>query len=66
MNDLVSQHREEYGREPEIVAVAPGTVNILGEHTDLKAGMPVDVPVQVVLEIEDPGEDAVSFQFEFL
>jgi predicted Zn finger-like uncharacterized protein len=38
----------------------------LGDHTDLKAGMPVDVPLQVVLEIEDPGEDAVSFQFEFL
>lgn len=38
----------------------------LGEHTDLKAGMPVDVPLQVVLEIKDPGEDAVSFQFEFL
>jgi predicted Zn finger-like uncharacterized protein len=38
----------------------------LGDRTDLKAGMPVDVPLQVVLEIEDPGEDAVSFQFEFL
>jgi predicted Zn finger-like uncharacterized protein len=38
----------------------------LGDHPDLKAGMPVDVPLQVVLEIEDPGEDAVSFQFECL
>ena len=38
----------------------------LGKHVDRKAGMPVDVPLQVVLEIEDPGEDAVSFQFEFL
>jgi predicted Zn finger-like uncharacterized protein len=38
----------------------------LGDRTDLKPGMPVDVPLQVVLEIEDPGEDAVSFQFEFL
>jgi len=38
----------------------------LGDHADLKAGMPAGVPMQVVLEIEDPGEDAVSFQFEFL
>jgi predicted Zn finger-like uncharacterized protein len=38
----------------------------LGGHVDLKAGMPVDVPLQVVLEIKDPGDDAVSFQFEFL
>lgn len=38
----------------------------LGEQTDIKAGMPRDTPLQVVLEIEDPGEDAVSFQFEFL
>jgi predicted Zn finger-like uncharacterized protein len=38
----------------------------LGDHADIKAGMPPDTPVQVVLEIEDPGEDAVSFQFDFL
>lgn len=38
----------------------------LGEQADIEAGMPTDTPLQVVLEIEDPGEDAVSFQFEFL
>ncbi len=38
----------------------------LGEQVDITAGMPKDAPLQVVLEIEDPGEDAVSFQFEFL
>jgi predicted Zn finger-like uncharacterized protein len=38
----------------------------LGGKTDIKAGMPENMPFQVVLEIEDPGEDAVSFQFEFL
>jgi hypothetical protein len=41
-------------------------VEYLGEQADIEAGMPGDIPVQVVLEIEDPGEDAVSFQFEFL
>jgi predicted Zn finger-like uncharacterized protein len=38
----------------------------LGDKVDIGAGMPPDAPLQVVLEIEDPGEEAVSFQFEFL
>jgi predicted Zn finger-like uncharacterized protein len=38
----------------------------LGKQVDVEAGMPPDTPVQVVLEIEDPGEEAVSFQFDFL
>jgi predicted Zn finger-like uncharacterized protein len=41
-------------------------VEYLGEQLDIKSGMPSNVAMQVVLEIEDPGEDAVSFQFEFL
>jgi predicted Zn finger-like uncharacterized protein len=38
----------------------------LGNQADIKAGMPVNTSLQVMLEIEDPGEDAVSFQFDFL
>jgi predicted Zn finger-like uncharacterized protein len=38
----------------------------LGNQADIKAGMPVDTQLHVMLEIEDPGEDAVSFEFEFL
>jgi hypothetical protein len=38
----------------------------LGKQADTEAGMPTDTPLRVVLEIADPGEDAVSFQFEFL
>jgi len=38
----------------------------LGDQADIKAGMPVNTSLQVMLEIEDPGEDAVSFQFDFL
>jgi predicted Zn finger-like uncharacterized protein len=38
----------------------------LGDETDIKAGMPVSTSLQMMLEIEDPGEDAVSFQFDFL
>ncbi|UCC56503.1 MAG: zinc-ribbon and DUF3426 domain-containing protein [Gammaproteobacteria bacterium] len=38
----------------------------LGETTDIKAGMTPESRVQAVLEIEDPGEDAISFQIDFL
>ena len=38
----------------------------LDPEVDSAAGMAPAVPVYVVLAIQDPGEDAVSFQFEFL
>jgi hypothetical protein len=38
----------------------------LGKQVDVEAGMPPDKPVPIMLEIEDPGEEAVSFQFDFL
>jgi hypothetical protein len=33
---------------------------------DYNAGLPAHTPVQVVLEVQDPGDKAVSFQFGFL
>lgn len=38
MDDIVSLHREEYGVKPEVIAEAPGIVNIMGEHTDYNEG----------------------------
>ena len=38
----------------------------LGEDIDLASGMPPQTPAQVVLEVLDPGTEAVSFQFGFL
>jgi predicted Zn finger-like uncharacterized protein len=38
----------------------------LGESTDRVAGMAAGSPVEVVLEIVDPGDKVVSFQFAFL
>lgn len=38
----------------------------LDPEVDPAAGMAPAVPVYVVLAIQDPGEEAVSFQFEFL
>jgi len=38
----------------------------LAEGTDLAAGMAVNEPLQVMLEVRDPGESATSYQFGFL
>ena len=38
----------------------------LDPGSDTAAGMTPDLPVQIVLEIQDPGDEAVSFQFGFL
>jgi hypothetical protein len=38
----------------------------LDEAVDITQGMAAQAPVQVVLEVMDPGEAAVSFQFDFL
>ncbi|MEN8133353.1 MAG: zinc-ribbon and DUF3426 domain-containing protein [Pseudomonadota bacterium] len=38
----------------------------LGNDVDTEPGMPPQSPVQVVLEVIDPGAEAVSFQFGFL
>lgn len=38
----------------------------LGEGMDVKQGIPPQAPVHVVLEVLDPGRNAVGFQFDFL
>lgn len=38
----------------------------LGDGIDLESGMSPQFPIQVVLEVLDPGSEAVSFQFGFL
>ncbi len=38
----------------------------LATDRDFNAGLPSHTPVQVVLEVQDPGDKAVSFQFGFL
>lgn len=38
----------------------------LGEGVDVKQGIPPQAPVHVVLEVLDPGRNAVGFQFDFL
>ena len=35
---VVAGFRERFGREPEVLAFAPGRVNLIGEHTDYNEG----------------------------
>ena len=37
-NELVSKFEKMYGARPEIVAYAPGRIEVLGNHTDYNEG----------------------------
>jgi galactokinase len=53
MDPVKQSHVEEYGKAPEIIAAAPGRVNLIGEHTDYNEGfvfpMAIDFTVRVAL-----------------
>jgi galactokinase len=53
MDPVKQSHVEEYGKAPEIVASAPGRVNLIGEHTDYNEGfvfpMAIDFTVRVAI-----------------
>jgi galactokinase len=34
----VEEFQKEYGRDPEVIAIAPGRINLIGEHTDYNEG----------------------------
>ena len=55
----IRRHRERWG-EPELVARAPGRVNLIGEHTDYNDGftLPMALPFDTVLAISDDGDPA--------
>ncbi len=48
---VVRDYRNRYGSAPEIIAVAPGRVNLIGEHTDYTGGfvLPVAIDREIVL-----------------
>ncbi len=37
----------------------------LGRDIDIERGMPPGVPIHIILEIADPGQEAVNFEFDF-
>jgi galactokinase len=53
----ISRHRARWG-EPELIASAPGRVNLIGEHTDYNAGftLPMALPFATAVAISDDGD----------
>lgn len=37
-NELIKKYRAHFGRDPEVVAYAPGRIEVLGNHTDYNEG----------------------------
>ena len=66
MNDLkanvIAAYRTRFGAEPDIVAIAPGRVNLIGEHTDYNNGfvLPVAIDREVVFACGKSGSDTIT------
>jgi galactokinase len=45
MDDLARSHKEEYGEPPQLIASAPGRVNLIGEHTDYNEGFVLPIAI---------------------
>ena len=60
-------HKERFGVEPEVVASAPGRVNLIGEHTDYNGGFvlpcAIDRRVAVAMARADDGGTLASADF---
>jgi galactokinase len=60
MDAVKQSHAEEYGRQPEVIASAPGRVNLIGEHTDYNEGyvfpMAIDFSIRVALSRRTDGQ----------
>ncbi len=57
---LAAAFRREFGAEPEVIARAPGRVNLIGEHTDYNDGfvlpVAIDREVRVAVRRRSDGE----------
>ena len=63
MEELLLQHRNEYGREPEVIVSAPGTANLIGEHTDYHDGLVIEVTLDKSLYVAVSRRDDNSLRF---
>ena len=57
-----------FGRPPEVVAQAPGRVNLLGEHTDYNDGyvLPIAIEQQTSVSMRRNNQDAYALHSEML
>jgi galactokinase len=61
INDTTQRYRKIYGADPEIVVIAPGRVNLIGEHTDYNNGyvLPVAIDRQIIIAAGRRNDDAL-------
>src|SRR4030042_3653923 len=51
MDDLARSHKEEYGEPPQLIASAPGRVNLIGEHTDYNEGFVMPIAIDYCVHV---------------
>ncbi len=51
MKDIVEFHTEEYETAPEVIASAPGTVRLLGEHTEESEGIVLSAAISQRVQV---------------
>src|SRR5437870_5557581 len=66
---LLSRFEESFGRRAEILSVAPGRVNTIGEHTDYNGGLVLPVAIDRTVAVLGAARDdgrvhAYSVEFE--
>jgi galactokinase len=59
-------YRERFGEEPELLASAPGRINLIGEHTDYNGGfvLPCAVSRRVAVAVGRGGDELYSANFD--
>ncbi len=65
---VVNSFEEKYSKEPEIIATAPGRVNLIGEHTDYTGGfvLPVAIDREIVFAAGKTQENKINgFSIDF-
>ncbi|MDC7225277.1 MAG: galactokinase [Spirochaetales bacterium] len=45
MDGLIARHKNEYSSKPQVIASAPGILNLMGEHTDYNEGCVIQTTV---------------------
>ncbi len=65
VEEIKKNHKSEYEKEPETIAMAPGRFHLLGEHTsffkDKTLSMAVNLPVYIAVSLR--GDTNLNFNF---
>ena len=63
MDEIFSHHAAEYGEEPEVIAEAPGVVNLMGEHTDFHEGYVLQMGLHLSVKVALSKRNDTSLRF---